>query len=228
MKTVYFQKGHREGWTKVSRFSQKLEKVAGEVCNRCGGSNALPHNGYSLCPSCIAVDVSRGLGCECPECAGIAEEEEEEFDLIALKEVLDKLDRREQGEVPVLDDSTRRQKVDGLLEILSREADPQRKEQIKQRIRSLTASLKLAAQMDGSAGPLNDLLMEGYTRVVWKKSWDACPICQARDGRTWALSDFVRGLFYDAPIFERGHVNDRCSVLVSGPNGLPDVEVWAF
>lgn len=86
---------------------------------------------------------------------------------------------------------------------------------------------KVAAQMDGSAGPLNDLLMEGYTTVVWRKSWDACPTCQALDGRTWALADFVRGLFYDAPIMERGHVNDRCSVLVSGPN-LPDVDVVAY
>ena len=91
-------------------------------------------------------------------------------------------------------------------------------------------SKKLKNYVDGiiepsqpnSSYPLTDnslpslILLEdaGYTHVRWLTNDMACPKCRRMNGRVWKLHNFLRQTRYEAPIFSKSHVNDRCSLLV--------------
>ncbi len=80
---------------------------------------------------------------------------------------------------------------------------------------------KEEAFQDQSLPILQDLLANGYTVVKYISNTDACPKCQDLNGVTWNLSDFIANLSHDAPIFEKSHVNDKCSIEVSGEGKEP-------
>ena len=74
-----------------------------------------------------------------------------------------------------------------------------------------------AANQDQTLPVLQDLLKAGYTLVTWQSSRGVKDVCRTLNRRRWNLKDFIRGLSHDAPIFEKSHVNCRCSILVTGP-----------
>lgn len=87
---------------------------------------------------------------------------------------------------------------------------------------------KFAAQQDESLGQLMDLKNQGYTTCVWQQSWAACMKCRGMHGLSYDITSFMSGLMHSAPIFERAHVNCRCTVLVQNPTTGDEIEVAAF
>jgi hypothetical protein len=86
----------------------------------------------------------------------------------------------------------------------------------------------LGAPKDVSLPILEGLLGQGYDNTRWRTSAGATDgPCLAKNGDEEPLSDFVSGLMYDAPFFEKTHVGCKCGVEVTGP-ALPDVFVTAF
>ena len=84
---------------------------------------------------------------------------------------------------------------------------------------------KYAAREDLSLAPLEDLLANGYTQVVWDAAKSKHGKCRELHNQKWLLQDFVSNLSHSAPIAERSHPNDTgCSIVVSG-EGLPSVRV---
>lgn len=76
---------------------------------------------------------------------------------------------------------------------------------------------KEAVRQDQSLPVLQDLLSNGYDSVKWISSITLCQNCQNLNGTTWQLSDFISGLSFNAPIFEKSHPNCQCSIEVTGP-----------
>jgi hypothetical protein len=81
---------------------------------------------------------------------------------------------------------------------------------------------------DESLDKLLELKLLGYDTVKWK-SWPESkdPVTQSLDGQEWSLEDFISNLRYAAPVYEHGHVQDKSSLVVSGP-GLAEVEIRAW
>jgi len=78
--------------------------------------------------------------------------------------------------------------------------------------------LRIGAETDESLSVLERLLDAGYTNVKWIVSSEPCAICRDLEDKEWDLKDFISGLDHEAPVFEHGHVNDRCELEVSGPD----------
>jgi len=77
---------------------------------------------------------------------------------------------------------------------------------------------KLAAPLVDETLPiLQDLLSNGYSTVTWKTFPGACVLCRRLNRHKWKLKDFINNLRHSAPLFEHGHVNDRCEIEVTGP-----------
>jgi len=80
------------------------------------------------------------------------------------------------------------------------------------------ANRLLGAPQDQSLPILQDLLGQGYDTVTWRTNIGATDApCIARSGDTWPLAEFLSGLRYAAPIFEKTHVGCKCAVEVTGP-----------
>jgi len=73
----------------------------------------------------------------------------------------------------------------------------------------------IAAETDMSLYELQNALDDGFDTVEW--IWDEFDydICYDLDKQTWSLEDFIADLNYEAPIFEKSHVNCQCSIRVS-------------
>jgi hypothetical protein len=85
-----------------------------------------------------------------------------------------------------------------------------------------------AAPQDVSLPVFQELLGQGYDSVLWRTNPGATDgPCLVRNGDTFPLADFISGLQYAAPIYEKTHVGCKCQMVVSGP-GLPEVIVTAF
>lgn len=83
-------------------------------------------------------------------------------------------------------------------------------------------------RQDMSLEPLLQLLEKGYNMVTFEAGSTSCPICKRLNGRTWTLQEFVTGLQFSAPLYERSHVQCLDSVRVWDDNGeLPDLYVDA-
>ena len=91
---------------------------------------------------------------------------------------------------------------------------------------------KLAAYQDMSMDQLQPLLDDGYDLVVWQSSYSPCPTCQALEGATWSLAEFISGLTHNAPMFEHSHVNCSCTLNIQSSmddtGEKMDVQVQAF
>lgn len=72
---------------------------------------------------------------------------------------------------------------------------------------------------DESLPTFEDLLQQGYNRVTFVAHPNACKFCKRKNGKTWSLSNFIKGLNYEAPIFERSHVNAMSKMKVWDING---------
>lgn len=71
-----------------------------------------------------------------------------------------------------------------------------------------------AANIDMSLAPLQELLYNGFDEVEWVGNEDECQQCQHLNGNKWTLEEFLSNLRYEAPIFEKSHVNCRCYLIV--------------
>jgi len=86
----------------------------------------------------------------------------------------------------------------------------------------------MAAPKDVSLPILQEMMNEGYTDTLWRTSAGATDApCIAKNGDQEALDDFISGLMYEAPIFEKTHVGCQCGVEVIG-DGLETRFVTAF
>jgi hypothetical protein len=56
-----------------------------------------------------------------------------------------------------------------------------------------------------------------YTEVRWVNTESACPKCQAINGYTWSLEEFL--FDSDGAIYRKSHPNCLCYVEVIHPNG---------
>jgi len=83
-----------------------------------------------------------------------------------------------------------------------------------------------AANKDDSLIVLQELLNSGYTEVTWVYDGFKCPKCRSLDGKKWKLADFIKNLQYEAPIFEKSHVNCGCKLIVKKVNGETAVVDW--
>ena len=83
----------------------------------------------------------------------------------------------------------------------------------------------LAAPKDISLPIFQGLLRKGYNMTRWQKSASAKDsACIGMNNRTEPLDEFIGGLSFAAPIYEKTHVGCTCSVLVTKANedGTPD------
>lgn len=81
---------------------------------------------------------------------------------------------------------------------------------------------------DMSKVTLEMLRNEGYEIVTWESSPTSLDMaCAMLDGEQWNIDDFISGLSYNAPIFEKSHVGCKCRLIVSGKN-LKDEIVTAY
>jgi len=71
-----------------------------------------------------------------------------------------------------------------------------------------------AANTDESLPALQELLENGFDKVIWRWNGTNYDICSELDGQEWTLEEFLEGLIYEAPIFERSHVNCGCHLEV--------------
>jgi hypothetical protein len=88
----------------------------------------------------------------------------------------------------------------------------------------------LGVRQDVSLPILQDLRNQGYDSVTWHTNPGSVnPVDISLDGNTWTLDEFLYGLMYDAPIFERTHVQCLCSISVTSSTipELPEVFVNA-
>ena len=86
---------------------------------------------------------------------------------------------------------------------------------------------------DESRTVLESLRNSGYQTVEWDASNSSHDVCLALHKYTWTIDEFLTGLSYDAPVFERTHPGDRsCFLIVYGPeeSGLDPVQVgpWPY
>jgi len=83
-------------------------------------------------------------------------------------------------------------------------------------------------RQDESRPVLEQLMNEGYDTVTWDSSNSKHSVCRELNNQQWNLQDFLSGLQYDAPIFEKTHPGDvNCFLIVTGPN-LPLVNVNSY
>jgi hypothetical protein len=83
-------------------------------------------------------------------------------------------------------------------------------------------------RQDATRPVLEDLRDQGYSVVTWDSGNSTHGECRDLNRQTWELDNFLSGLEYDAPLFERSHPGDEnCTLIVSGAN-LPDVRVDSY
>ena len=81
------------------------------------------------------------------------------------------------------------------------------------------------AETDESLPYLQELLEQGFNEVQWVWNENYPDVCQTLDGDTWELEDFISNLYYDAPIFEKSHVNCTCYLIVRNTSTGEEVKV---
>ena len=83
-------------------------------------------------------------------------------------------------------------------------------------------------RQDMSRPVLEQLLENGYNGVEWDSGNSTHSPCVELNHQKWALTDFLSGLQFDAPIFEKSHPGDSsCTLVVSGED-LPTVRVDSY
>ena len=70
------------------------------------------------------------------------------------------------------------------------------------------------ANTDMSLPSLQELLNNGFDEVEWVGNESECYQCQSLEGTKWSLEEFISNLRYEAPIFEKSHVNCKCYLIV--------------
>jgi hypothetical protein len=97
-----------------------------------------------------------------------------------------------------------------------------------QKINRLNKQAVGNTRQDMSLPVLEDLASQGYQIVEWDSGASRHSRCVDLNRQKWNIEDFVGGLNFSAPLFEKSHPGDiNCTLIVSGPN-LSDVRVDSY